>query len=122
MAMDEKTLASFRKALEAKRTELEQNLAIMAHEERAIGVEQEREPGFDGEDGSSLAEAERIGVVSDDLNHVLQQVNSALERLDDGTFGQCGRCGKPIPIERLKAIPYAEYDVACQSAIEQGQG
>lgn len=122
MAIDERTLASLRKALEAKRAEIEANLASMAHEERAIGIEQESEPGFFGEDGSSLAEAERLNVVSEDLSYVLQQVNSALQRMDEGTYGQCLRCGKSIPVERLKALPYAEYDVACQSAIEQEQG
>ncbi|HEX9093878.1 MAG TPA: TraR/DksA C4-type zinc finger protein, partial [Coriobacteriia bacterium] len=42
------------------------------------------------------------------------QVERALKRVDDGTYGKCLRCGKAIPIERLEAMPAAELCIACK--------
>jgi len=42
-----------------------------------------------------------------------------LMRLDEGSYGLCVRCGKPINERRLEAVPTARYDAACQAAIEQ---
>ena len=42
-------------------------------------------------------------------------VELALGKLDQGTYGRCERCGKPIAKERLRALPYARLDVACKS-------
>jgi RNA polymerase-binding protein DksA len=47
---------------------------------------------------------------------LLDQVQAALNRLDDGTFGQCEHCGGSIGEERLEAIPYASRCIQCASA------
>ena len=44
----------------------------------------------------------------------LQEINEALERIKEGTFGICENCGKAIPKARLRAIPYATLCVHCQ--------
>jgi RNA polymerase-binding transcription factor DksA len=45
---------------------------------------------------------------------LLQEITSALERIDKGTFGRCEECGGPIvPRERLKELPYTRYCVTC---------
>jgi RNA polymerase-binding transcription factor DksA len=46
----------------------------------------------------------------------LDDINAALARLDDGTFGKCTDCGRGISEERLKAIPYASACVECARA------
>ena len=46
---------------------------------------------------------------------VLEQIQAALGRLDDGTFGVCESCGADIGGERLKAIPYASQCIECAS-------
>jgi DnaK suppressor protein len=53
---------------------------------------------------------------------VLRAITAALERLDAGTFGRCEACGKEIPEERLKAVPYATHCVACAQRLEQETG
>lgn len=50
---------------------------------------------------------------------LLKQVQKALGRLDDETFGICLRCDEPIPEKRLKAVPWAAYCVPCQEAIDR---
>jgi DnaK suppressor protein len=53
---------------------------------------------------------------------LIEEIDEALGRIEDGTYGQCERCGKPIDEERLKAMPTARYDAQCQAAIEAAQG
>lgn len=50
----------------------------------------------------------------EDQRQELTEVDAALERIDDGTFGRCVVCGEPIPEERLQAIPYAPRCLRCQ--------
>jgi DnaK suppressor protein len=49
-------------------------------------------------------------------------IDQALMRIDEGTYGQCARCGKQIDERRLEAMPTARYDAACQTEIEANDG
>ncbi len=51
----------------------------------------------------------------------LSLVRLALERLRDGTFGECMHCGKAIGEKRLDALPSTPYCIECQEKIETGQ-
>lgn len=51
---------------------------------------------------------------------VLRQVERALEKIDEGTYGLCDISGKEIPIKRLEAIPYATMTVDSQDKFEKG--
>jgi DnaK suppressor protein len=53
---------------------------------------------------------------------MIADIDQALLRLDEGSFGLCARCGKAIEERRLEAVPTARYDAACQAAIEERQG
>jgi RNA polymerase-binding protein DksA len=50
---------------------------------------------------------------------LLTSIDSALERIENGTYGRCERCGKDIPAERLEARPWAELDIDCQREVER---
>lgn len=60
--------------------------------------------------------------LADRQSHLIEEIDEALARIEDGTYGQCSRCGKPLDEERLKAMPTAKYDAECQAAIEAAQG
>lgn len=50
----------------------------------------------------------------DDLEGVeLSQINQALERIENGSFGQCLECGEPISKARIKALPFASFCINC---------
>jgi len=53
---------------------------------------------------------------------LIEEIDDALPRIEDGTYGQCERCGKPINERRLEAVPSAKYDAECQAAIEASEG
>jgi len=53
---------------------------------------------------------------------LVADIDQALLRIEEGSYGICARCGKPIDERRLEAIPTARYDAACQTAIENANG
>jgi DnaK suppressor protein len=50
---------------------------------------------------------------------ILEQIDRALRKFDQGTFGICESCGAPIDRARLKAIPYALHCMKCQTIRER---
>jgi DnaK suppressor protein len=51
----------------------------------------------------------------------LSMIRTALERLHEGTFGECLQCGETIGAKRLEALPWTPYCIACQEKIENGE-
>jgi len=50
----------------------------------------------------------------------LLQIEAALKRSENGTFGKCVHCGQPIALQRLQAIPWARLCIDCQELAEKG--
>jgi DnaK suppressor protein len=50
---------------------------------------------------------------------MVRQLRSAMERIDDGSFGICLHCEEPISSKRLQAIPWAEFCISCQEIADQ---
>ncbi|GGJ45365.1 TraR/DksA family transcriptional regulator [Streptomyces brasiliensis] len=48
------------------------------------------------------------------IRQVLQQIDEAFDRVEDGTYGTCLGCARPVPAERLEILPYTPFCVACQ--------
>jgi DnaK suppressor protein len=55
-------------------------------------------------------------------SQVVADIDQALLRIKEGSYGICARCGKPIDERRLEALPTARYDAQCQSIIESANG
>ena len=110
----ELNLQSIRKELEKQRETLLERI----HEEQEYLRLDEANP-----DRTDLAQeyssAERRAALLSQMEESLQEVDDALERLDDGTYGKCTNCGKPIPAARLEAIPQTPYCVNCQQELER---
>jgi DnaK suppressor protein len=110
--MSKTQLNGFRRVLEAKRNELK------------VG-------GSDREEILIQNAAEEFDRLQQQLNRevairnldreskLLKEVQAALARIDDETFGVCLRCEEDIPEKRLKAVPWAAYCVPCQETIER---
>jgi DnaK suppressor protein len=107
---------------EAIRSELESRRADLLEELTAITTVT-RDPtatiGFGKRVGEGTSEAigriERVGQ-ADALTAKLADVERALAKIDDGTYGLCDRCGALIPEARLEARPWAVLCVRCSSA------
>lgn len=81
----------------------------------------EMEPGdtqFDdesGEGGTQQLDRERDLALSAQAQAAVEEIDRALAKIDEGTYGRCERCGKAIPKPRLEAIPWAALCVQCKS-------
>ncbi|MGV9628648.1 TraR/DksA family transcriptional regulator [Streptomyces sp. NPDC003487] len=51
------------------------------------------------------------------MEGVLKEIDEAFARIQDGTYGTCLDCGKPIPAERLEILPYTRHCVACRHCV-----
>jgi DnaK suppressor protein len=60
--------------------------------------------------------------LSERESQLVADIDQALLRIDEGSYGVCARCGKDIPERRLDALPTARYDAECKAIIEQGTG
>ena len=82
----------------------------------------EREPGdvqFDEESGEGdtiAVERERDLALSAQASAAVEEIDRAIAKLHDGTYGVCEQCYTTIPKERLRALPYAALCVQCKSA------
>ena len=59
-----------------------------------------------------------MNIVSSE-QEVLYQIDDALKRIEEGAFGVCQQCSKPISLSRLRAVPYASLCISCQRTKEQ---
>ncbi len=69
--------------------------------------------------GTETFDRERDLSILEQVEAELTDVERALRRLDDGTYGTCEACGKPIEDERLKAMPAARYCLEHQAVAER---
>ncbi|MDR3706751.1 MAG: TraR/DksA C4-type zinc finger protein [Capsulimonadaceae bacterium] len=110
-----------RKLLTDLRAQYEAGLSDVK-EQRRSGLrryESTEVPDDDVDAGTVLFDRERNEVIEEDFAALLKQVERALAKIDEGTYGLCDNCRKPIPEERLKALPYATLGIDCQERLER---
>jgi DnaK suppressor protein len=60
--------------------------------------------------------------LSDHESKIVADIDQALRRMEEGSYGMCVRCGHEIDERRLEAVPTARYDAACQAEFEAAKG
>ncbi len=79
--------------------------------------------GGDVGDESSRAEEQAVGIsLMESSVETKQLIADALDRMNNGTFGVCTACDKPIPLARLQALPYAPECIDCKRELEKRSG
>lgn len=58
--------------------------------------------------------------LSDSERQRLLQIEDALRRMDEGSYGRCGNCAGPINPKRLEAVPWTRFCIDCQELVERG--
>lgn len=105
------TLNRLRGKLEAERERLLEMIDDLDREREQIRLAEtasEHNADPDNADGGSLAFEIEMGLSKQqNARELLEKVEKALKRLSDGTYGICEVTGKPIPLARLEALPYA---------------
>jgi DnaK suppressor protein len=113
--MDSAKLEHFKKLL----------LADLRRHARQVSEEQENAVDFAADDAKESADLALRDVISELSlklgerdSQMIADIDQALLRMKEGSYGLCVKCNKPIDERRLEAVPTARYDAACQEAIE----
>lgn len=69
--------------------------------------------------GTAMFEREKELSIANNLHDLEEKIQKALVKIDEGTYGLCDRCGKPIEKARIKAIPYASLCLTDKQAQER---
>ena len=73
-----------------------------------------------GDVATATFDREMASTLEDNSTHVLGEIDGALARIEEGTFGTCRACGGPIGEERLKALPWATLCIEDRRKQERG--
>ena len=114
-------LEQIKQRLEAKRAELQENIeGLTEAHPKPVGAIEASEGPQDFEDiAVDFLETQQEQSLLVNQQALLTEVEQALERIEQGTYGKCVDCGQPIPERRLEAIPWAARDVKCEEKLEQ---
>ncbi len=71
-------------------------------------------PGDEMDVARSLADVETHAALIERAQERLKAIDAAIARLTAGAYGKCMNCGEEVPLERLQAVPFAQYCIDCQ--------
>src|SRR5258705_9384399 len=116
--MEKKKLEGFKKKLETR----QQDLRRMVSRTQQDGRSADEDTAQDIADkAASSYNKEFLFHQSNNQRQLLQMVEGALDRIRQGSFGQCISCGEDINPKRLEAVPWTRYCIECQEKLEKGQ-
>ncbi len=115
--MDKKKLEAFKKKLEERQQSLRKTVSRTEEDGRV--ADQDTAQDIADRAASSYTK-EFLFSQSNNDRQLLQMVETALQRIREGSFGECSSCGNEINPKRLEAVPWTRYCIACQEKVEQG--
>jgi len=116
--LDKKKLDQFKRKLEERLSEMRVIVSRTEQDGRAADSETAQDIA---DKAANSYNKEFLFHQSSSERQLLQMVESALDRLRQGNFGQCISCGNEINTKRLEAVPWTRYCIACQERMEKGQ-
>jgi DnaK suppressor protein len=116
--MEKKKLEQFKKRLETRQQELRRNVSRTEQDGRSADEDSAQDIA---DRAASSYNKEFLFHQSNNERQLLQMVESALERIRQGSFGECISCGKDINPKRLEAVPWTRHCIECQEKMEKGQ-
>ena len=109
-------LKVLREALVAKRRQLEDEVGRSVAYEKGLDDDTTKDLG---DQANTAYTREFQFELGNGDRRLLREVMTALQKFDEGGFGECERCAEPIGEKRLDALPFARYCIECQRAIEE---
>ena len=116
--MDKKRLETFKKRLEERQQSLRKTVSRTEEDGRI--ADQDSAQDIADRAASSYTK-EFLFSQSNNERQLLAMVETALQRIREGAFGECVSCGNEINAKRLEAVPWTRYCIECQEKLENGQ-
>jgi DnaK suppressor protein len=116
--MDKKKLDYFKKRLEGRQQDLRRMVSRTEQDGRTVDEDSAQDIA---DRAASSYTKEFLFHQSNNDRQLLQMVESALDRIRKGSFGECISCGKEINPKRLEAVPWTRHCIECQEKLEKGQ-
>jgi DnaK suppressor protein len=117
--MNTEKLEYFRKMLISQLRQHTQHV----RDEQAVALELSDDRVTDSVDMSLMDVNKEIALrLGEHESRMVADIDQALLRIKEGSYGTCGRCGQPIDERRLEAVPTARYDAKCQALVEAEEG
>ncbi|MBI2069698.1 MAG: TraR/DksA family transcriptional regulator [Elusimicrobia bacterium] len=112
--------ASELKAFKKELFEMRQKLSSELEGVRSKDLKEamDAEPGDDADVATQTYEKEMLFEITGSERETLMQIDEALRRIENKTYGICDQCKKPIPLKRLRVLPYSRYCMNCQAMFE----
>lgn len=118
--MSKKKKEALRKMLLEKKREVWNEVKERLFRQLGSEYKSEIDTALDEGDKALTDLAEETGLSLIDLRKdILDKIDHALEKLDQGTYGICEDCGAEISEQRLKAVPFAIYCIECKQKREE---
>lgn len=111
--MQDKPTTILKERLEAERIQVQAELA------RLRGILKNRLDPDAEEAASELTEINTVLSIIHEERRKLQDIEHALQQVQEGVYGVCERCGQPIDPERLEAVPESTYCFNCKVIVER---
>ncbi len=115
--MSAREQSGVRAVLEFELARLTSHLRSMEESARQVRAEESSRPGFGkrvGDFTTEALEATNNQAVARNLQRSVAEVKRAIEKVDEGTYGVCDLCHRPIGAERLEALPSATLCIDCR--------
>ena len=116
--MDTETLDKYRARLRTMQQQLTQRVFRLETELHDMEAERDIERM---DHAQEEAVNDEMMALDERSRQQVQEIQAALARIDDGTYGDCARCGNPINPKRLETLPTARYCIRCQEQLETAQ-
>ena len=115
--MEKKKVEYFKKKLEERQQQLRKNVSRTEQDGRASDMATAHDIA---DRAARTYNKEFLFHQSNNARQLLQMVDGALDRIREGTFGECFSCGNEINPKRLEAVPWTRHCIACQEKLEKG--
>ncbi|MGB9629384.1 MAG: TraR/DksA family transcriptional regulator [Thermodesulfobacteriota bacterium] len=116
--LDKKTIQRFKKILLKEREQIVGELRKTFESSQEMGQDGIQDIG---DEAANIYNKQLLLSLNENERMMLQEVDEALDRIENGTYGICEECGGPIGLKRLEVKPVAKYCVPCKTKLEKGK-
>jgi len=116
--VDKKALTRFKKILLKEREDIIGEVKQISESSKEMGQDGIQDIG---DEAANIYNKQILLSLSENERVRLQEVDEALDRIANGTYGTCEECGGPISLKRLEVRPVAKYCVPCLMRLEKGE-